>query len=849
MSLKSPALLLGCVLLIAAAPPVSTPRLDRDGNPLPAGALARMGASHVLQLRNVEAVAFSPDGKLLAVANGSVALWDASSGRKLRSLTVPDPSELAASKLVFSSDGKLLAGAGDLVRVWDMAAGKVVRVLSPRDDCLSPSALAFSPNGRMLAVATSTETDTFDKDFSILLFEVGTWRKVRRLPVSGNWVDDLAFSADGKRLAALKSGVTRRTQRPSTVAGFVALWDVTNGKQLVNRDDICPGALSSDGRLYTVKAATGRIEIRDMTENRVLRSLSSRDPIQVFSADGKFLADMGDRQIVRVWEVATGDRVQEIAGNPSREPPPVRGAAYFPFAFSADGKRLATGAIDSSDAEDSRDGVRLWDLDRGTELLPGDDHHALVTCLALSADNKRLASGSRNRTVRLWETATGKPLARFVGHKGPIETIALSSTGRLTAASSQKTTVRIWDTATGREVRCIETAGDRVLALSFQGDETRLRIYAQDRVVRCYDVGSGKLTVRLHDRKDGCSALLSGPDGLTSGEAEPSVLLKHWLPRSLPGINPRGPDGVGLRNARISTDGRMVGTAEVSASFGCRKGARYQIRVWEVPTSGLVFDSGLTDRQTRSLVFSADGRGLFTGDTDRDDKTAIHAWDLRTGRRTREFVTAPSNILALAVSPDGTRLASGAADTTVLLWDVTGIFPSEPQPPLSDPEIVRLWSCLGEADARQACWSMDRLSGSPEQAVPFLTAKLKAFAPPGSDAIGKLIANLEDERFEVRQRATAELERLAPLVAPVLRRAVEKSASLEVNKRIENILRTLEDPGTHRGQLQILRGISVLERIGTPAARRALRDLANAAPDTLLGLEAEAAVLRLAPRP
>jgi WD40 repeat protein len=837
MSLKSPALLLGCVLLIAAAPPVPTPpRLDRHGNPLPPGALARMGRSHVLQVRNVEAVAFSPDGKLLAVANGSVTLWDASSGRKVRTLAVPDPSESAVSKLVFSSDSKCLAGVGDVVRLWEVAAGKEIRIFDYRDNCARPSAVAFSPDGRKLAVATATET--FARGFSILLFEVGTWRKIRRLRVPGNWVDDLAFTADGKRLAALNSGVARRVRQANTMSGFVTLWDVAGGKELVSRTDICPGTLSPDGRWYTVKAKTGRVEIHDLAENRRLRTLESRDPIQVFSADGKFLADIDDRPTVRVWEVATGNRVRQISGDPSRACRPPIEPLWFPLAFSTDGKRLATGAVESSYDNDPWDGVRLWDLDHGVELLPAEGHLAPVTCLALSTDNKFLASGSRDRTVCLWETATGKQLRRFVGHTGPIETVALSSTGRL-AASSHKGTVRLWDTATGREVLCIDIARDRVLSLCFLPNEKRLQIYDRNGLVRRYDIGSGKLVDQFHDRKDGCSTLLLGPDGLASGESDRSADVQQLLPRSLPDKGARwGRDN--LRTARLSADGRLLVLCE-----GRERSRHSLFHVWEVATGGLICDSGRDLCGSCAPVFSADGWGLFTAGVE----GGVRAWDLRSGNPAGDFVTGPSEILALALSPDGTRLASGAADTTVLIWDVKGLFRSPHRPPPSDPELARLWSCLGEAVARRAYRSMDRLSGSPEQVVPFLAAKLKAFAAPGPDAIRKLIADLDDESFAVRQRAVAELERLAPVVAPALRRAVEKPASLESGKRVEKILRTLEAPRTNRGQLQILRGISVLERIGTAEARRALRDLANAAPDTFQGLEAEAALMRLAPRP
>jgi WD40 repeat protein len=198
------------------------------------------------------AIAFSPDGRILASAdsNQRLRLWDVTSGK----LSAVSQAPRLGSGLAFSPDGKLLAGAStdSTVRLWDAATGKEVRQIGrfqPASLRLLQAAVAFSPDGKRLA---SSSNDT-----AVQLWDVVTGKQVAALKGHANIVLALAFSPDGKTLVT--AGMDQR---------FIC-WDV----------------------------ATGTILVRAMGRTGVVHSVA-------FSPDGRLLAVAGDNGTVELWERA-----------------------------------------------------------------------------------------------------------------------------------------------------------------------------------------------------------------------------------------------------------------------------------------------------------------------------------------------------------------------------------------------------------------------------------------------------------------------------------------------------------------------------------------------------------------
>jgi hypothetical protein len=158
------------------------------------------------------------------------------------------------------------------------------------------------------------------------------------------------------------------------------------------------------------------------------------------------------------------------------------------------------------------------------------------------------------------------------------------------------------------------------------------------------------------------------------------------------------------------------------------------------------------------------------------------------------------------------------------------------------------WADLASANGARGYSAVCRLADHPRLAVPYLRARLRPITTPDAGRIARLIARLDSDHFETRQKASAELERLAELAQPALLRAKHRKPTPEVRKRVDELLRKLERPVTAPEKLRQIRAVEALERMGTPEAQRLLEELAKGAPAARLTREAKESLERLARR-
>ena len=227
---------------------------------------------------------------------------------------------------------------------------------------------------------------------------------------------------------------------------------------------------------------------------------------------------------------------------------------------------------------------------------------------------------------------------------------------------------------------------------------------------------------------------------------------------------------------------------------------------------------------------------------------SVHVWEAATGRLIRRFEGHHSCVASIDFAPDGLTVASGAGDSTILLWDVTGRRPDGRWPvrPLTQQELEACWTALAKEDAARAYDKVWAMVAAPEQAVAFLHKNLTPVSRPDAKLVAGLIADLDSDAFMTRQKATEKLRKFGDAITADLQRVLAGKPVLEVRLRLQSLLDQTREWLPAR--LRDHRGIQALEHVGTPQAREVLQALAEGAPQAHRTEAARAALQRLGRR-
>ncbi len=723
---------------------------DLYGDPLPSGAIARLGTVRFRNGGFLSDVLVSPDGRtVISAGYYAIELWDAQTGRQRRRITFSSSLlPLLNLHIALSPDGKLLAVCErrSRMRFWNPLDGAEVYPFG--DAAPEASEAAFSPNGKWLA--------TYDvKNLpGIHIWDLRQRKKIRTLDgARGVMFRSLVFSPDSKLLAfAGNSGIH--------------VWDVAAGKELYHLDlgtktSMRCVAFSSDGKqlIASTDPRTSEdyaLHLWDLATGKETGALKGHEKFIVALAmlpKSNVLASASRDETIRFWDVAKRQEIGRSSG--------IWG--LWALHCSANGEVLVSG--------ETRGAIRLWHPRKHEQIATPTARVPSVEWVHFAPDGQTLIATGEGR-IGLWEPFSGRP-RRFLDTKVPLPTLpTLSPDGKsLAMIDYEQGQVLLWDIASGAIVRRFGEGAHprRISSCVFSADGRRLAgSSSTEGILHVWDVVSGKELHRLKGQNLARSVF--APDGATLASATWEINgdcdVRLWKVATGEELWRKSTRPWAAFDLMFSPDGR---TLALACGVTRNPYAASEVRLWDASTGKELRHFEGHRGKIYCVRFSSDGRMLATGSQD----STLRLWEVSTGKERHCFQGHQNVVLSVSFSPDDRLLVSASNDTTALVWDLTGRFQDGRFQPshLSTEELNRCWTDLLDADAARAYRSIIALTGSPKEAVPFLKDHLPPLTAVDPKRVAPLLAALDSEQFAERDKAMTESEKLGLSAEPALRGA------------------------------------------------------------------------------
>ena len=785
---------------------------------------------HIWYNESVTSVALAPDRQTLAVGNntGTILLYEVATGKEVAriKMKVPDNSPGGTAwvgGMVFTPDGKSIiakTGFDQMLHQWDVAKGQETRKFGEADfmeERHGSLRMAFSADGKTFLAGV------FHKS-RVMHYERETGKELPFLNGPEGGFEVVAFAPDGKHSVWNGRQVT-------------VLWDLAAGKRMHTFQDpwwphtVSAIAFSPDSKTIAARYRDQSLAVWDVASGKRIRHLGllthqatlSTEALLgghalsnlAFSPNGKHLAAGTAGNKVRQWDLETGQEIGQIAGP--------RGAVLS-LGLSADGKRAVTRCYDNI--------LHLWDTDNGRET----NHVVLpkIAYMVFAADGRRMVLGADDGTLSLWDFLAGKEVKLWKTREGLLG-LALSADGK-TVASRDFQTISLWDASTGKELQRFPAGPvqEGISSAVFESAAVHIgsnMIFSSDGTLLASlsgDMDPLRARIRIMEARF--------PEIRARENRESSESKIHlWNVATGKQVRLIEVPMVAITSFAFAPDGRTIATAnydETISLLECASGKERQ----RFPANQI--------GPLEVLTFLPDGKTLIgAGHQD----STIHFWQVATGKELTQIQGHQAGISSLALAADGRTLISGSLDTTALIYPMPAL--KHRPPPMMEIDAVKaeaLWNDLAGADAKKAGEAIRLLTSAPKQTLVLLRARLRPVTVPDPKRVAQLIADLDNDDFSVRSKATEELEKLGELAGEAIQKALAAEPNLEVRRRLELLRdRLVTEAPVPAETLRALRVLEVLEGVGTPEARQVVEALAKGTLGARLTQEAQATLKRL----
>jgi WD40 repeat protein len=581
---------------------------------------------------SILAIAYSPDGKLLAASdtNGEIRLWSVRDGQFL--LTCSGHSNWVRS-IQFSPDSRYLASSSDdrRIKIWDLQDGSCVKTIG---DGIHTLGFSFSPDGRYLASGSANNL--------IYYWDLHTGNCIRQFEGHQDWSMVVKFHPDGDRFAS------------SSADGTIRIWDVASGRcdrvlrgheNLVTTVDYHP-----DGKTLLSSSLDGTLRLWDVSEGTdglpdreacrlVLTEHGDEIWSAMFSPDGAYFASAGVGGLLRMWRTSDGYCLHRLEGHSDR---------LWSVAFHPNGDLLASGGEDRT--------IRFWQVSDGKCLQAFNGYTNWFKSIAWSPDGSSLITASRDALIRVWERDCPTCLHQLSGHTKSTICVAYDPQGVTFASGGDDLTIRIWDAKTLACLQILRGHTDSILALVYSPDGKYLVSSGSDLSIRIWDTHRWRcLHVRNgHTDRIGGLAYHPGRDLIASASEDRTIKLWNFH------------DSEPVRTFSQHANRAIAVAFDPRGTILASGGLDRQILLWNIETGKLCHTLIGHEGWILSLAYSSDGKWLFSGASDR----TIKVWSMETGLCNDTLLGHQSWIWSVAASDCGRFLASASEDETVRIWDL-----------------------------------------------------------------------------------------------------------------------------------------------------------------------------------
>lgn len=551
---------------------------------------------------------FSPDGQKILTSDNhnQMVLWNAITGNKMASYA-KDYSASVSSQWTTPEANMLLsyfsAEAMQLVDLTDSVNAPVFAIdrpfsyaISPNDDIVAVSSykssakifnlhtgkelneimvakenicdgcklyMAFSHSGKYLVTAT--------KYSDVIVWDVKKGTKILSINKPEFWIDDIAFSPDGKHVVVSGDGES-----------FV--WNIKTGKQelhLLFKGLECISVFSPDSKFLLTNnknntaalwnITTGQKQLvfegyrnsdrtdglefdqADWFHSNIIKYLERKNKA-ILSPDGKFIAKGGIDSIAVLINVETGKVEKEFIGHAK---------SVISCSFSSDGNNLLTGSGDHT--------IKLWDVQTGKLIRTFKGHQGLIFDVKFSPDDQYIASGSWDGSIRIWDKLSGKQLKYIYSQNASPYCLAYTLNGLYLLSGDLNKELKLWEIDTAKEFRKIVGHTDIVSDISFNSQGQQIITAGFDGKVKVWDLLSGMLINKLnHPYAVYSAACHPVSKSIITGSSD--RIIRIWDPASGKVLHSLYGHSGGVTSLQISTDGKRLVSCSVDG----------EIKVWDL---------------------------------------------------------------------------------------------------------------------------------------------------------------------------------------------------------------------------------------------------------------------------